>query len=410
VSCNSYLKQISENDADPESEFIPLLRKINLLNRNTSSNQHLLSPVKTPIKSLELNIAQRCNMRCIYCYGDQGTYRNPGFMNQKIAGSVLDWISENRRFAKKVSIIFFGGEPLLNFKLLKWIVTNCRERTASSGQKFRFAITTNGSFFRSEIVDFLNQHRFSVTVSLDGDSAVQNRNRPFKNGALSYQKIAPDIVNFLKTRNGQAFARATLAAGFNGLQPILGTLQKLGFKRYDYAMVSGAGTKPFLLTDRDFATLLADLEIVCEKYLQEFCNNGGVSSPRILALIQALKSKKPVQYFCGAGKGMLAVSSSGEIFPCHRFVGWKKMQMGTITNYSDSARDSYFNLSVAQSQICKDCWVRNLCGGGCMYENMVYSGNLLTPNTRHCLEMKKRTEMVIYICDRLRTLNKAKLN
>jgi uncharacterized protein len=373
-------------------------------NQNLSElyrQQDILSAETKYLKSISLNVAQDCNMRCKYCYGNGGTYSQNGYMNFDTAVRAINWFARSSP-QRKLSVIFFGGEPLLNFILIKYLVHYIENAGHLKHKQFEYSITTNGTIFNQEIIAFLNKHRFNVTISFDGDKQVQNYNRPMRDGRASYRLVMRNMKRFLKSREGNAFARVTITSGPWEWKNISQKLRKTGFRRYDYAPVTAHKSTLFALSDAEYGRLYDDLERQADDLIDNYEADGPGAALRIWDTLLSLKSYNKKYHGCGAGRSLLAISSSGKIYPCHRFVGNDRMCFGEISALDYGMQDKFLDVRSGLSDECKSCWARSNCGGGCLQNNYVHSGHIKKPDPRYCKEIKRRIEMAIYVYDILK--------
>jgi len=369
------LKNINSNDLDQELTIA--LKTLNLLPNNfnketdTNNNKNKIDPDAIPIKSISLNVAQICNMRCIYCYGSDGEYGEKGLVKEATAFQAIDWLIKKSLDAKDISIIFFGGEPLLNFRLIKKVVNYAKRKAKNVNKTVHFSITTNGTLFNDRINKFLNKNKFSVTISFDGDAKIQNKNRPLKNGIDSYEYTKPLIENFLKSRKGNATGRATITRYFEDLSTIRKTLVEIGFKRYSLTPVSGSVDSDYYLCPDNERKILIDLQTQADEITDLIKNRESIKSKLLLSYLKILRTREKKQYSCGAGKGLGAISINGDVYPCHRFVGIDSFKMGNVNGNNLLNREKFLLDNVFDRKQCNTCWARYFCGGGCYHENLV---------------------------------------
>lgn len=407
------------------------------------------SATDVPIRTIALNVAQLCNLSCIYCYGVDGEYGEKGYMQDGTARQAIDFLMENSLDAPSVRIWFFGGEPLLNFDLIKDAVEYSKKEAKARGKTISFSMTTNGTRFNDEVNAFLNDEEFSVMVSFDGNEEMQNRNRPFKGGKDSYEKIRGKIETFLKTRDGRASGRATVT-GYNAdLTSIRDALLDVGFNTVDAVTVampdlevertpkknpaSSEGDGEMLvelpvlndtshrsdvrmigdseshLQDDHIAKLLDDLEILAYETLDLIKNREPVYSRRFREILTRLYTQSKKLYFCGVGRGLLSVSKSGDVYPCHRFVGQDDMQIGHINDFDHGERDTYVDNFGLSHPKCSTCWARYFCGGGCIHESIEANGVMYEPDERWCQQLQRAVELSIFIYDHLDFMDRAHL-
>ncbi len=350
------------------------------------------------VRAMGLFLAQTCNMRCGYCYGGKGEYGAPGMMKAETALAAVDWLLENSGISEKLSIGFFGGEPLLNVPVLKLVVEYARKRAKSMGKTVVFTVSTNASLLDDDIVAYLLKESIQPLVSLDGPPEVQNRQRPFRNGRGSYDRVLARI-QIARASFPIRSARATVH-GENDPFEIRRGLEEAGFTTCvlspaspsigDDAPRPGERAKEeakaaeermaarFLAYRRDEVARL--FEAVRERKLDA----GGPSPP--LALLSDLAAGRKRHVACGAGRGVRAISASGDVYPCHRFVGRKEFGFGGIEDYRAGSMNDFHRTVVDAMPVCRSCWARYLCGGGCLYHNRAVSGDMRTPDPLRCRE------------------------
>lgn len=377
-----------------------ILEKLNLYDTNKVQIPAQV-PKQVPVTNISLNVAQVCNMSCVYCYGGDGEYGGKGYMKQPTAFEAVDWLFTHSLNATDLSIVFFGGEPLLNFNLIKEVVAYSLDKAEKTGKKIYFGITTNGTKFNEEINAFLNQYQFSVTISFDGDAQMQNRNRPMKGGKGSYEVVKDKIETFLKTRNGKASGRATVTDYNTDLEKIRQILHETGFATIGHTMVSAPEQHDFLISSAQYQKILADLEVQAQEVLSEIKSRRNISNSLFKGILNQLVRHQKKLYFCGLGRGLLAVSDKGDIFPCHRFVGDEKMKMGNIANFDPQTQQKYIENTGLSHPKCGGCWARYFCGGGCIHESIMANGKMHEPDDKWCQTLRRSVEFCIVIYDKL---------
>jgi len=357
---------------------------------------------KNCLKTIALLISQKCNMACTYCYADGGEYGEAGSMSYDIAKRAVDLLVRNSELDTDLAIIFFGGEPLLEFKLIRQITFYAKAQCVKFSRKVSFSITTNGSLLKDDRLLFFKLNSFNVMVSIDGGKKTQDAQRPFKDGRGSYEQIIPMVRKLLKLLPDSP-ARATYTGEYFTPLEIRNDLHKVGFKHTGIAMASGTlfdhkdrnkapngiirlleeDADALLIAINDRRSDLMDLDISLLNYLLQF--------------IQKEKSYYP----CGAGRGLIAVSSNGDIYPCHRFVGMPKYRIGKIGS-DENIRASLFNVSPLQvSEKCFSCFAKFLCGGACYHDSFTENGSLYEPDEDLCKIMKRTMELIVFIKSQL---------
>lgn len=358
-----------------------------------------------PVVNISLFLAQECNMRCVYCYGGGGHYAGKGMMTEETAFRAVDWLMENSKKAESVSISFFGGEPLMNFSLMRKIVPFAKRQGMKKGKQVFFSITTNGSLLNEEIITFLKEEKIRTFISFDGPSEYQNSQRPFKNGKGSYNKVSANIQK-LRAVIPHLTGRATLCGEADPFRV------KEGMERAGFTTCFITKASPVLLN-----TKLADIPSAREEALQRMLAFNRKETEQLLAAIRARAIDKNYlpgllyvmaemdfgqkrYYGCGIGKGMVAISANGDIYPCHRFVGIEELRLGNIADYHIEGLNDYWRAVVDHLPECWSCWARYFCGGGCFYNNKAHTGDMHRPESLYCRETKAMFEGLIHLfCD-----------
>jgi len=357
-----------------------------------------------PVVNIALFLTQTCNLRCVYCYGQGGEYGHQGVMTWDTARAAVDWLMDNSLDAEQVHIGFFGGEPLLNFPLLQQVVSYAKAQAATRGKRVAFNMTTNATRLTDKIIAYLKAEDINPLISCDGPPALQDRQRPFKNGRGSYQRL---FANVQKLR--QVFpdltARATLrdnadpAAIRQGLAAVGFTTQYLS--RASPVILAGARAAqtaqqpdPDPSDDRFLADQRAEVSRLFAAVNAR--NLTAHTAPLALALVSSLVTGQQRQVACGVGRGLAGVSVSGEIYPCHRFVGLAGARLGHLHDYRAGKVNDYHRAVVDNLPVCRGCWARYLCGGGCFYDNQARTGDHHRPDDRYCREMKTVCEDLIH--------------
>lgn len=468
-----------QKDIDRETvdkELLAALEEMQLVNPR---QKKLVFPDRTPINGIAMNVAQLCNLSCIYCYGVDGEYGEKGFMKPKTAFKTVDWLIENSLDEKEIKIHFFGGEPLLNYPLIKRVVDYSREAVAKVGKTIAFSITTNGTKFSDEINQYLNDNNFNVIISFDGNKDMQDTNRPFKGGRGSFDDARKRVKKFLATRDGNgAAARATITSNNIELQAVRESLADIGFKSMQATFVtiptssvfpnevkkskskessvsacgSGCGTteksinlaakpaetafpvkfvdnlsavppkngkskakkeapdvKTAKIIAQDDAQIAAsqhqsmmdDLEFLAIDTLNRIKKRELIPDYSISALVKQLHKKEKKFYFCGAGRNYFGISISGDVYPCHRFVGQKDKVVGNVADWDPSVQQKYIDNYGMSHEKCSTCFARYYCGGGCFHDSIEVNGRMDEPNDRWCQQMRRRLELAITVYEHL---------
>ncbi len=352
------------------------------------------------IKALCLHVAHDCNLRCEYCFADEGDYSTGrSLMNREVALKSVDYLVANSGKRRNIEIDFFGGEPLMNFDVVKAVVAYGREIERKTNKQFYFTMTTNGTLLDEENIEFINANMDNIVISIDGRKRIHDAVRHDVNGGGSYDRIVPLAKKLVDGRKGKSyFIRGTFTSKNIDFSNDVFHLADLGFKEISVEPVVGIG-KEFFITDSDVPNILEEYERFALQYLQRMLdgkpfrfyhfNLDLYGGPCLYKRIVA----------CGAGFEYLAVSPTGDIYPCHQFVGEKDFKMGNvydgITNHEVSSR--FRENNIATKKECRECWAKLFCSGGCHANAWFTNGNIKEPNEISCILQKKRIECAIMV-------------
>lgn len=353
------------------------------------------------IKALCLHVAHTCNLNCSYCFASQGKYHGErAIMSLEVGKRALDFLIENSGNRHNLEVDFFGGEPLMNFDMLKQLVAYARSIEKQHNKNFRFTLTTNGVLVDDEVIEWANKEMSNVVLSLDGRKEVHDRFRVDYAGKGSWEKIVPKFQKFVEARGDKSYyMRGTFTHAnpdfINDIQAML----DLGFSELSMEPVVCAADDPSALTEED-------LQIVMKGYEQ-------------LAdlMIERRKQGKPFTFYhymidltagpciykrisgCGSGTEYMAVTPWGDLYPCHQFVGEEKFKLGDIYNgvTNQEIRNEFAACNVYAHQECKSCWARLYCSGGCAANAYHATGKITGIYKNGCTLFCKRMECAIMV-------------
>lgn len=322
--------------------------------------------------ALSLAIAQKCNLGCTYCYAQQGEFGGAAkAMSLETACQAVDLLLSGAPDGGKVNIAFMGGEPLSNRAVLRAVTAYAVGQAAPRGIRVGLSVTTNGTLLKPDDADFFEQHGFAVTVSLDGPAAEHDRLRPFKGGKGSFDEIVTRLQPLLDgQRRMQVSARVTVTPFNMQLSKTLDMFIGMGFHSVGFSPLLRAPNGEAELAGEQMADMLAEM-IGCGLRFEQHAMKG--QRYPFLNMVNALRelekgTHRP--YPCGAGAGYFGVSADGDVAACHRFVGDKQAQFGTLDSGIDRQKQAIWlaRRHVHAQKPCQDCWARYLCGGGCHHE------------------------------------------
>ncbi|MGD8384966.1 MAG: radical SAM protein [Lysobacterales bacterium] len=373
-----------------------------------------LEPGQCGLATLVLEVAQDCNLRCSYCYAGDGTYGGaPTLMEPQTARRSIRYLLDNSRDNEELTVILFGGEPLLNLPAVEAAVSEAADRGRAAGKKVRFSLTTNGTLLSPDIIRFLNDARISVAVSMDGPPAIHDSNRPHADGRGSYAGIVPQLKTLLASAPLPVAARVTLTpAQWSSLPEVFEHLAGLGFHEVGVAPVSPVCTS--LLPSREQEdSLMRGFESLASRFLEEAALGRVLPFSNILDLLSRLHGGHARPIACGAGYGYMAIDASGRFFPCHRLTGVTEFRAGDLKTGVDGAslKTALEDLNEGRAESCSRCWARTLCAGGCHYENHLRENQLGLPRGTSCrfirnwLELGIKTYASLCSSDAIRSVN-----
>lgn len=385
------------------------LAKLGLLaegEKDGGSNVQAEKKAPPPIINIALNLTQSCNLRCVYCYGDGGGYGSGGDMTERTAFQAVDWLLAQSGKIKKLYIGFFGGEPFLNFPLMRSVVAYAGEKFRAAGKEVQFHATTNGTCLDDEIIAFIKEHRLQVQISFDGPKEVQDSQRPFVGGQGSYDAIVPKIKKLLAVMP-ETSGHAVLV-GDTDPERVKNALHRIGFAKVSFMPVSQSLFASADHDQRELDTLkiLQTLEREAERWLELIRERDAENLKRLMAnsglymALTALLQNRKRHCACGAGLGLAGVSAAGDIYLCHRFVGREEYKLGSV--FVDGLdRDAYLQNQVAKSEACIACFAKYYCAGGCKHDNAAAHGSAFMPSEEKCRLRRRELELAAVIVAQL---------
>lgn len=354
-------------------------------------------------KSICLNVAHACNMRCRYCFAQQGSFgQTQGIMGPEVAQRAVDFLIKSSGPRRNLELDFFGGEPLLNLEVVKSTVDYGRSKAAQVGKQITFTLTTNALNLDKQAREYLIAEEIAVILSLDGRPEVNDRMRILPGGEGTYQRIAPRIQEMVARQPVSYFVRGTFTAQNLDFSKDFLHLLDMGFENISLEPVTG-GEPDIILTEEHLPQIAAQYEELTE------------------IIIASEQEGRPVNFFhfnldmnqgpclakrmtgCGAGVEYLAVTPEGDIFPCHQFIGIPEFNMGNVRgNELDKSIRQRFAGNTLAHKDCRQCWARFYCGGGCHALAYYQSGDMSIPHQLACSMHHKRLECSFYMAAKRR--------
>jgi uncharacterized protein len=331
-----------------------------------------LSDVVTPApQSISLNVSSSCNLSCGYCYADRGGFAGAQTqtMTFDIARAAVQRLLASADPARPITIGFLGGEPLRNRKLIHAIVEFAREHTQARGLDVRYSITSNGTLITDADIALFRNHRFAVTISVDGDAIAHDAQRPRKNGAGSFAQLAKRVEPLLADPGrAQVAARMTVRSGYLDLAPRLEAIWSLGFSEAGVAPLRVAADNSGL-RDEDWPVYLEQLIVAARQELARAKRGLPIRLTNFAVALKQIHAGASSPYSCGAGGGYFSVAADGDWYACHRAIGDDNYRLGSASTLDSDRRLAFLvERHVHAKADCRVCWARYLCSGGCHQE------------------------------------------
>lgn len=357
---------------------------------------------KTVVKALCLHIAHDCNLACRYCFAEEGEYHGRrALMSFEVGKKALDFLIANSGNRRNLEVDFFGGEPLMNWNVVKQLVEYGRSQEEPHNKKFRFTLTTNGVLLNDEIMEFCNREMANVVLSLDGRKEVNDRMRPTRNGhGSSYDIIVPKFQKFAKSREDRDYyVRGTFTRNNLDFSEDVKHYADLGFEQLSMEPVVAAPEEPYSIREEDLPQILEEYDRLAVEYLKRRKEGKGFNFFHFMIDLSQGPCVAKRLSGCGSGTEYLAVTPWGDFYPCHQFVGNEKFLMGNVDTgiVRDDIRDEFKLCNVYAKEKCRDCFARFYCSGGCAANSYNFHGKITDTYDIGCEMQKKRIECAIMI-------------
>ncbi|MBE5934193.1 MAG: thioether cross-link-forming SCIFF peptide maturase [Lachnospiraceae bacterium] len=392
-----------KEDVEEGIEEVESLKKDGALFTEDQYKDYIIDFKKrqTVVKALCLHIAHDCNLACNYCFAGKGEYQGEKeLMSLEVGKKALDFLIANSGKRRNLEVDFFGGEPLMNWEVVKELVRYGREQEKIHDKNFRFTLTTNGLLIDDEVIEFANKEMDNVVLSIDGRKCINDAMRPTRNGKGSYDIIMPKFKKFAESRNqDKYYVRGTFTHNNLDFAEDVKHLADEGFEQISMEPVVSLPSEPYAIKEED-------VPIICEEYdkLANF-------------IIQRRKEGKWFNFFhfmidlsggpcvakrlsgCGSGTEYLAVTPTGDLYPCHQFVGEDDFLLGNVFDGIKNTElvDCFKTCNVYAKDKCKDCFARFYCSGGCAANSYKFHGNINDAYDIGCDLQRKRVECAIMI-------------
>lgn len=353
------------------------------------------------IKALCLHVAHSCNLNCSYCFAGQGEYQGDrGLMPLAVARQAMDFLVISSGSRRNLEVDFFGGEPLLNWEVVKETVRYARELEKRHDKNFRFTLTTNGLLLDPEVTEFCNREIHNVVLSLDGRKDIHDRLRKTWNGQGSYDLVVPKFEEFVAAREGRGYyIRGTFTRENLDFAQDLCHMAELGFTELSMEPVVAAPGAPYALTDADLPALYREYEDLAREMLRrERAGNAFTFYHYMLDLADGPCIYKRIAG-CGSGTEYLSVTPWGDLYPCHQFVGEDAFRMGDVWKgvTRPDIQEDFRRCNVLTRKECRDCWARLYCSGGCAANAWHAAGDIASVYEYGCKLLRKRMECAVWL-------------
>ena len=397
------LPQYSSGELQETLEEVEALKESGELFAEDEYQQYVIDfkKRKTVVKALCLHIAHDCNLGCRYCFAEEGEYHGRrALMSLEVGKQALDFLVANSGNRRNLEVDFFGGEPTMNFDVVKELVRYGRSLEEPHNKNFRFTLTTNGVLLDDDIMEFANREMANVVLSIDGRKEVNDYMRPTRNGKGSYDLIVPKFRKFAELRNQtNYYVRGTFTHHNLDFSEDVLHLADLGFKQISVEPVVAPPEEPYAIREEDLPKLLEEYDKLAKEMIKREKEGRGFNFFHFMIdLTQGPCVAKRLSG-CGSGTEYLAVTPWGDLYPCHQFVGMDEFKLGDVWHgvQAEEIRDEFKLCNVYAKEKCRNCFARFYCSGGCAANSYNFHGSILDAYDIGCELQKKRIECEIMI-------------
>ena len=353
------------------------------------------------IKALCLHVAHTCNLNCSYCFASQGKYHGErALMSFEVGKRALDFLIENSGTRRNLEVDFFGGEPLMNWDVVKDLVKYARSVEKEHNKNFRFTLTTNGVLIDEDVIEFANKEMSNVVLSLDGRKEIHDLTRVDYAGNGSYEKIVPKFQEIVKSRNGKDYyMRGTFTHANPDFTKDVFHMADLGFTELSMEPVVSSFDDPMALTKEDLEIVKEQYEILAKEMIKRDKEGRGFTFYHYMLDLTSGPCVYKRISGCGSGTEYMAVTPWGDLYPCHQFVGEESYKLGDIWNgvTNENLREEFRSCNAYARPECADCWAKLYCSGGCAANAYHASGSIRGIYEPGCELFRKRIECAIMI-------------
>lgn len=357
---------------------------------------------KTVVKALCLHVAHDCNLGCRYCFAEEGEYHGRrAIMSYEVGKKALDFLIVNSGNRRNLEVDFFGGEPLMNWEVVKKLVAYGRSREKECNKNFRFTITTNGMLLNDEVTEFVNKEMANVVLSIDGRREVNDRMRPTRNGkGSSYDIIMPKFKKFARERGEKSYyIRGTFTRYNLDFSKDVLHFADEGFDQISVEPVVAAREEDYAIRKEDLPQILSEYDKLAEEFIRRKKEGRGFNFFHFMIDLSQGPCVAKRLSGCGSGTEYLAVTPWGDLYPCHQFVGQEEFLLGNVDTgvTNTKVRDEFKLCNVYAKEKCRNCFARFYCSGGCAANSWNFHGSITDAYEIGCEMQKKRIECAIMI-------------
>ena len=356
---------------------------------------------RTVVKALCLHIAHDCNLACKYCFAEEGEYHGRrALMSFEVGKKALDFLVANSGNRVNLEVDFFGGEPLMNWDVVKRLVEYGRSLEPAYNKKFRFTLTTNGVLLNEEILEFANKEMSNLVLSIDGRKQIHDRMRPFRGGQGSYDLIVPKFQRAAESREQlNYYVRGTFTRNNLDFSEDVLHLADLGFKQISVEPVVAPPEADYSIREEDLPKLKEEYDKLAAEMLRRKREGNGFQFFHFMIDLEGGPCVAKRLSGCGSGTEYLAVTPWGDLYPCHQFVGNEKFLMGNVEEgiLREDIRDRFKCCNVYAKEKCRDCFARFYCSGGCAANAYNFHGDVNAAYDVGCELERKRVECAIML-------------
>ncbi len=365
-----------------------------------------------PLTTVVLNVNTGCNLSCTYCYKEDLDIPSAGRkMELQTAIDSVEMLLRESPNEDRYTVVFFGGEPLSNRPLIVAMVDYCERRFGTLGKKVEFVMTTNATLLTDDIIDWLNAHRFGLSVSMDGPKAIHDKNRITVGGQGTYDVVRRKALRLLERYDSRPIgARVTLTSGTTEVEQIWDHLfNEMGFSEVGFAPVTSGDISSYNLTSEELVEVFAGMKRLGQRYLEAALEHRNIGFSNMHQLITDLHEGHKKALPCGAGLKMLAVDHEGELNLCHRFTGSDMPTFGNVKSGVQQVElGDFLSKRLDRTDTgCASCRIRNLCSGGCYHESYARYGDPTHPTYHYCDLMRDWVDFGIEVYSRIMAANPA---